>query len=200
VYSGLQFDSDVAPDPGQWDEKRLDYRAVAAALEDGRVVAWVQGRWEMGPRALGNRSLLASPFEAGTRDRLNTIKGREGFRPIAPACRIEDAGRAFDETFVDPHMLYTRRVVYRELNAVTHADGTARAQIVTEAGNRPFHELLTAFSEIAGIGVLCNTSLNHKGCGFINRTSDLLVFCDLAGVDDFVIADSWFTRRSISSR
>lgn len=87
VYSGLEFVPDTTPDPARWSATELDHRALARAIGSGRVVAWVQGRWEIAPRALGNRSLLAEPFHAATRDRLNQIKQREDYRPIAPCCR-----------------------------------------------------------------------------------------------------------------
>ena len=85
VYSGLEFEWDPEPDPARGSGARSTTTALADALAGGRVVAWVQGRWEIGPRALGNRSLLAEPFDARTRDRLNEIKQREDYRPIAPA-------------------------------------------------------------------------------------------------------------------
>jgi hydroxymethyl cephem carbamoyltransferase len=194
VYSGLEFEWDADPDPTRWSRSPLDLNALADALSGGRVVAWVQGRWEIGPRALGNRSLLAEPFDAQTRVRLNHIKQRESYRPIAPCCRIEDAGKAFDADFEDPYMLYFRRVRMRELQAVSHVDGSARVQTVTREGNPPLHDLLSAFSERHGVGVLCNTSLNFKGYGFINRMSNLAQFCEERLIDDMVVGDAWFER------
>ena len=91
-------------------------------------MAWVQGRWEIGPaRALGNRSLLGRALRFAQRAiASNEIKQREGYRPIAPVCRVEDLARAFDTTFEDPYMLYFRRVISPDLGAVTHVDGSAR--------------------------------------------------------------------------
>jgi hydroxymethyl cephem carbamoyltransferase len=194
VYGGFEFEWDTAPDSTLWERRPMDVRLLADALAGGRVVAWVQGRWEIGPRALGNRSLLAEPFQASTRDRLNQVKLREDYRPIAPVCRIEDAGRGFDADFDDPYMLYFRRVKAKELAAITHVDGTARVQTVRKEMNPRLHDLLSAFAERAGIGVLCNTSLNFKGFGFINRMSDLAKYCEQTGVDDFVVGDAWFQR------
>jgi hydroxymethyl cephem carbamoyltransferase len=196
VYCGLEFDHDREPDPTIWRRQRLDNGAVAEALAAGRIFAWVQGRWEMGPRALGNRSILAEPFNVATHDRLNEIKRREGYRPIAPCCRIEDVGEAFVEDFPDPYMLYFRRVRRPDLGAITHVDGSARVQTVTADSNTPLHDLLTAFAERTGVGVLCNTSLNFKGLGFINRMSDLVEYCGRRGLDDFVVGDAWFSRSS----
>ncbi|WP_441249578.1 carbamoyltransferase C-terminal domain-containing protein [Kitasatospora sp. McL0602] len=194
VYSGLPFDTDTTPDPDRWSARPLDPARLAEALSDGRVVAWVQGRWEIGPRALGHRSLLAEPFDPRTKDRLNAIKAREDYRPIAPVCRAEDVSSLFDSDFPDPHMLYFRRVRGRELGAVTHVDGTARVQTVTSEQEPTLHRLLSAFAGRHGAGVLCNTSLNFNGRGFINRMSDLVDYCEARGVDDMVVDDVWYSR------
>lgn len=194
VYSGLDFVGDVQPDAARWRSGPLDYDALAAALAAGRIVAWVQGRWEIGPRALGNRSILAEPFGTDTRDRLNEIKQREDYRPIAPCCRVEDLAAAFHEDFEDPYMLYFRRVRQSSgLRAVTHVDGSARVQTVREPGNPPLHRLLSAFAERRGLGVLCNTSLNFSGEGFVNHLSDLTRYCESRGISDMIVGDTWYT-------
>lgn len=194
VYSGLEFVVDAQPDPSSWERRPLRHDELAARLQDGAVVAWVQGRWEIGPRALGNRSLLAEPFHASTRDRLNEIKQREGYRPIAPVARVEDLASVFEDDFEDPYMLYFRRVRDCRLRAVTHVDGSARAQTVTREANEPLHDLLTAFAGRAGVGVLCNTSLNFNGHGFINRLSHLAQYCEERGIGDMVVGDAWYRR------
>jgi hydroxymethyl cephem carbamoyltransferase len=194
VCGGLEFEWDRRPNPARWSRFTLDHRAIAEVLTTGEPVAWVQGRWEIGPRALGSRSLLAEPFKAQTRDVLNAVKRRESYRPIAPCCRLEDAGKLFDADFEDPYMLYFRRVTAEGLEAVTHVDGSARAQTVTKETNEPLYDLLSAFAEIHGVGVLCNTSLNFKGRGFINRMSDLARYCELRGIIHMVVGDAWFTR------
>ena len=195
VYSGLEFVRDAEPDPALWERRRVDHAALAEALAEGRVVAWVQGRWEIGPRALGNRSLLADASDPAMKDRLNRIKQREDYRPIAPCCRLEDAGMVFNEDFADPYMLYFRTVKPGVIPAVTHVDGSARAQTVTRQGNAALYDLLTAVGRRTGVGVLCNTSLNFKGRGFINRMADLVRYCEERGVGDFVVGEEWFTRR-----
>lgn len=197
VYSGLPFVSDSDPDPEIWARGPLDYAAVARAIAAGDIVAWVQGRWEAGPRALGNRSLLAEPFNPRTRVVLNEIKQREGYRPIAPCCRVEDLDSVFSESFEDPYMLYFRRLKSDRFRAITHVDGTARVQTVRREANPSLHDLLTAFAGIAGAGVLCNTSLNLKGRGFINRTSDLAAYCEAREIGHMVVGDVWYRRRSV---
>jgi hydroxymethyl cephem carbamoyltransferase len=194
VYAGLEFEWDTEPDPAKWRRRQLDAAALADALAGSRIVAWVQGKWEIGPRALGARSILAQPFDAAIKDRLNEIKQREDYRPIAPCCRLEDVGRLFNDSHPDPYMLYFRTVRVDNLHAVTHVDGSARVQTVTKDSNGPLHNLLTVFGERHGAGVLCNTSLNFKGTGFINRMSDLSHYCETTGIDDMVVGDAWFER------
>jgi hydroxymethyl cephem carbamoyltransferase len=199
VYSGLEFEHDAEPDPARWERVPLTEQAAAEALDQGRVFAWVQGRWEIGPRALGNRSLLADARNPTMKDRLNEIKQREDYRPIAPCCRVEDMAEAFVDDYEDPYMLYFNRVRTDGLGAVTHVDGSARVQTVSGRTNERLHRLLTAVAERNGLGVLCNTSLNFKGYGFINRMSDLIRYCEERGVDDMVVADSWYrSARPIS--
>lgn len=195
VYSGLEFVHDTSPSADRWIRRPLIERDLAATVVDGHVVAFVQGRWEMGPRALGHRSLLAEPYTSATKDRLNAIKRRESYRPIAPCCRVEDLSKAFVEDFHDPHMLYFRHVRANSLRAVTHVDGSARAQSVTEASNPRLHGVLDAFAAQTGLGVLCNTSLNFNGTGFINRMSDLVAYCEARGIDEMVIDGDWYSRR-----
>lgn len=194
VYSGLEFVHDAEPDSLRWRQQQRDDRAIAAAIGRGNVVAWVQGRWEIGPRALGNRSLLAEPYSVATKDKLNQIKQREGYRPIAPCCREEDLAKAFFEDFPDPYMLYFRRVRAPRLDAVTHVDGSARVQSVTAASNPRLYSLLNAFAVESGLGLLCNTSLNQSRRGFINRMSDLIRYCDDQQIGHMVVGDRWYQR------
>ena len=93
-------------------------------------------------------------------------------------------------------MLYFRMVTTPDLGAVTHVDGSARCQTVTQESNPKLHDLLSVFSDRYGVGVLCNTSLNYKVKGFINRMSDLIPYCEERGVDDMVVGDSWYRRAS----
>lgn len=195
VYAGEEFVEDAGFDPSVYDVRPLDEADVAAFLEQGNVIAWVQGRYEMGPRALGNRSILAPPFSRETHERLNSIKQREGYRPIAPICLEADAHRWFNGALPDPHMLYFSDVRTDELQAVTHVDGSARTQTVTPEQNPQMARLLTAFKERTGYSVLCNTSLNYSGRGFINRTSDLVDYGEKHGLDGYVVNGTFATRR-----
>lgn len=194
VYRDKEFVDD-RPEMPDVDIYPLDLKRLAAFLNEQKIVGWAQGRCEIGPRALGNRSILAAPFASAMRDRLNTIKKREGFRPVAPICLEEEVGRHFDWQGPSPHMLYFQKVRNFELAAITHVDGTARAQTVNARQNPQMHKLLTAFREVSGAGVLCNTSLNFNGTGFINRTSDLYSYCKATGIDGFVYHDKFCVFR-----
>jgi predicted NodU family carbamoyl transferase len=195
VYAGERFVEDVTPDPARYDVRPLVAAEVARYLEQGNIVGWARGRYEMGPRALGNRSILAAPFTEDTTVRLNGIKRREGYRPIAPICLESDAEKWFVGSVQDPYMLYFNHVTSDDLKAITHIDGTARTQTMTHEGNAAVADLLEAFRDITGFSVLCNTSLNNNGRGFINRTSDLLEYGEKHGLDGYVVNDTFITPR-----
>jgi predicted NodU family carbamoyl transferase len=195
VYSGLEFRTQGAIDADAYDVFEDNDVFVADLLDQDLILGWVHGRYEIGPRALGNRSILAAPFKDKTRIRLNEIKQREQFRPIAPACLSEDAQTLFGCDHESPHMLYTYGATTSALRAVTHVNGTARLQTVTTRSNRRLHDLLAAFKAITGYGVLCNTSLNFKGKGFINNITDLDVYAAEHGLDGFVVEGRAYLRK-----
>jgi predicted NodU family carbamoyl transferase len=187
VYSGLEFVANDEFEACLFDEYKTNYEMIADMLASNLIVGWVNGKYEIGPRALGNRSIVASPFETSTRVRLNEIKQREQFRPIAPVCLEEDAVRWFGCNHPSPFMLYTHLVSTDALAAVTHVNGTARIQTVSSVTNGHLHELLMAFKARTGYGVLCNTSLNFKGRGFINNITDLSAYTIEHKLDGFVV-------------
>jgi predicted NodU family carbamoyl transferase len=195
VYSGLEFRTDCAFDANAYDVFVNDDGLVADLLAQDLIVGWAHGRYEIGPRALGNRSILAAPFKDETRVRLNEIKKREQFRPIAPVCLREEAETWFGCDHESPHMLYTYRAKTRDLRAVTHVNGTARLQTVTSHSNRRLHDLLAAFKAITGYGVLCNTSLNFNGKGCINNLTDLDAYAAERGLDGFVVEGRAYLRQ-----
>lgn len=195
VYSGKPFD-----DRGSFSHERYDVHSmssdeVAELLHGGLILGWVGGKYEIGPRALGNRSILAAPFDARTTVRLNEIKQREQFRPIAPACLEGDAALWFGCNEPSPYMLFTYSATTGSLPAVTHVNGTARLQTVSSGSNRRLHALLTAFKARTGYGVLCNTSLNFKGKGFINNVADLDLYTREHSLDGFVVEGRVHLRR-----
>lgn len=196
VYSGLSFRMDSSPPPERYEIFDANAAEVADLLASGLILGWVSGRYEIGPRALGNRSILAAPFESSTTKRLNEIKRRESFRPIAPVCLSEDAKDLFGCDRESPHMLYTYRVATEALAAITHANGSARVQTVTAQSNRALYELLLAFKRRTGYGVLCNTSLNFNGKGAINGMRDLDKYISENNLDGFVVEGVAYLLRS----
>lgn len=185
VYAGQPFYDDAFTLPCS-AAPEFDLQAVANALTDGEVIGWARGNCEIGPRALGNRSILAAPFDPQLRARLNRIKGRPADAPVAPVCMAEDVGLHFRPASDSPHMLYFREVTDSRLQAITHVNGSARVQTVSRADNACLYDLLAEFKRLTGVGVLCNTSLNFSGAGFINRTSDLYHFAREFGLDGFL--------------
>jgi carbamoyltransferase len=152
---------------GKLRYRRLENVAeeVAAVLAQDKIVGWFQGRMEFGPRALGARSILASPLNADMQARLNEIKDREDFRPVAPVVLEEEAGHWFIGADVSPFMLFVHEVApdkASRIPAVRHVDGTARIQTVNERQNPRYYNLLKAFQRRTGVPVLVNTSFNTR--------------------------------------
>jgi carbamoyltransferase len=155
--------------PSDWSNRPCDIEELAKVLEvEGEPVVVVHGRAELGPRALGHRSIIAPATQPGMKDRLNAMKGREWYRPVAPICLENRAAEVFSPGTRDPYMLFDHAVRpdWRErIPAVVHLDGSARLQTV-DTDNGTMHRLLTAYERSTGIPVLCNTSANFKGSGF----------------------------------
>ena len=151
--------------------------AVADVLASDGVVAWFQGRSEYGPRALGHRSFLADPRNPANVERMNAVKGREEFRPVAPIVLLDAAPTIFDGVLPSPYMLFVHRVRdgWRErIPAVAHVDGTARAQTVDRTEEPLVAALLDAFARRTGVPVLVNTSLNTAGRPMVDDPRDAL--------------------------
>ncbi len=203
-----------APDAGEIAEllRRTAVRAVdytdrfetlaseaARLLAAQRLVGWFQGPMEFGPRALGNRSILADPRSPDARDRLNTlVKQREDFRPFAPSVLADHAHEHFDLPHPSRFMLETCRVTSPlELPAITHADGSARPQTVSPAENPRFAELLEAFCQLTGCPMLLNTSFNIRGQPIVHTAENALLTMAVAGLDDLVLGDFLISREGL---
>ncbi|GAA2247771.1 carbamoyltransferase [Streptomyces ruber] len=159
---------------------------VAEELARDGVVAWFQGRSEYGPRALGHRSLLAHPGRAENLERLNTVKGREEFRPVAPMVLAERAAGLFEGPLPSPYMLFVHDVVreWRDrIPAVVHVDGTARVQTVDARQEPLVARMLRAFERRTGLPVVVNTSLNTAGRPMVDDPRDALECFGSAPVD-----------------
>ncbi|MFD0024506.1 carbamoyltransferase C-terminal domain-containing protein [Streptomyces sp. NPDC058382] len=165
--------------------------AAAALLAQHRIVGWVQGPLEFGPRALGHRSILAHPGHAATRDRLNAIKQRAAYRPFAPAVLAEHATEWFMSAG-DPFMnrvAHVRRCRADRIAAVTHHDGTARVQSVA-TDHQGLHELLQRFHEHTGLPLLLNTSFNLKGTPILRSAEQAVQAAAGLGLDALAVGDT----------
>jgi carbamoyltransferase len=165
--------------------------AVAASLAANEIVAWFQGRSEYGPRALGHRSLLAHPGYAANLERLNDVKGREQFRPVAPMVLADRAADMFSRgPLPSPYMLFVHDVApgWRDrIPAVVHVDGTARIQSVDRADKPLLARMLECFERRTGLPVVVNTSLNTAGRPMVDDPRDALECFGSAPIDTMAI-------------
>jgi carbamoyltransferase len=199
-YLGPDIDIDAGPLDLGSPSGRARIAAAAANLGRGAVIGWAHGRLEFGPRALGNRSILADPRSASTRDRVNAaVKFREGFRPLAPVVLAERAS----EYFVIPagataaHMtaaFAVRPEVRDQIPAVVHSDGTARVQVVDRAQAPLLAALLDDFDRLTGVPVLLNTSLNVKGQPMAARLADAIWTYENSAMDLLYAGAQVFTK------
>ncbi len=170
-YVGPEYSEDKIKEAiiaKEYEYERFDNIAevIARLLSEGKIVANYQGRLELGPRALGNRSLLASPENYEMLVRMNELKGREVWRPLAPAVMYDHQTECFDSDIFSPHMTKNFMVLNEmknRLEAITHVDGTARIQSVTREYNELFYNIINEFYKLTGIPVVINTSFNVKG-------------------------------------
>ncbi|MCC6691533.1 MAG: carbamoyl transferase, partial [Bacteroidia bacterium] len=166
---------------------------AAKKLAEGKIVGWFQGRLEFGPRALGNRSIIANPLVAEMKNVLNArVKFREGFRPFAAIVLEEDCGKYFDCAYPNPYMLmvYNVRSEYLgKLPAITHTDNSVRIQTVNQSENPQMRDLLEAFRKETGYSVLINTSFNIKGEPIVAKPDDAVRSFAIADMDYLVIGN-----------
>lgn len=170
---------------------------VARLIDNGKIVAWYEGAAEFGPRALGHRSILADPRNPATLARVNTIKQREWFRPVAPMVTEESATKYFEAECYSPYMQFVwpvREEHRRALPAVTHVDGGARIQSVRKQGNERVYALLEAFEELTGFPVLVNTSLNVRGEPIV-ETPDEAVATFLSSELDVLVVGEYVVEK-----
>jgi carbamoyltransferase len=172
--------------------------ATARILADGGIVGWFQGRSEFGPRALGHRSLLADPRDPDMLHRLNDVKGREQFRPVAPMVPLERANEIFEGVTPSPFMLFVHRVrpAWRSrIPAVVHVDGTARVQTIDRCEEPLVADLLDRFGDLTGVPVLVNTSFNTAGRPMVDHPRDALECFGASPIDALAIGPYLVRRR-----
>ena len=166
---------------------------TAKILNEGNIICWHQGGMEIGPRALGNRSILANPVLPDMKDKINAeVKHREAYRPFAPSCTVEARQEFFDIEVEAPFMLKVCDVLEDKksvLPAITHVDGSARLQTVRKETNPRYHELLTKFGELSGAPVLLNTSFNIMGEPIVESPYDAIRCFFSTGLDVLVLGN-----------
>lgn len=188
---------------GQLHSELLSGRALTEAtavlLAKGKIVGWIQGRAEFGPRALGSRSILADPRSVEARDRLNSeVKFRETFRPYAPSILHKHGDEYFESYQESPFMeraLRFKREVVNSIPAVIHVDGTGRLQTVKREWNRPFYDVIDHFKTLTGIPLVLNTSYNVMGRPMVHTVEDALALYLTTGIDALAIGDRLFTKQ-----
>lgn len=180
--------------------RKLENVAEEAAeiLAQDKIIGWYQGRMEFGPRALGGRSIIASPINPSMQARLNEVKDREDFRPVAPVVLEEEAGKWFNNAVYSPFMLFVYDVAEDKADkipAVRHTDGTARIQTINEQQNKPYYDLLKAFYNKTGVPVLVNTSFNTLGKPIVCTPRDAIE-CFWSSPFDALIIGSFIIEKN----
>lgn len=197
-YLGPGFDD--ATIESELQRARIPYRRcedvaseAAQELAEGRIVGWFQGRAEYGPRALGNRSILADPRRPEMKDQLNArVKFREPFRPFAPSVLEERTGELFEQSAPSPFMLqvyFTREDKVDTIPSVTHIDRGARVQTVSRRDNPRYHALIGAFAELTGVPCVLNTSFNIRGEPIVHNVADALKCFFTTDMDVLFVGD-----------
>jgi len=182
--------------------KKTTKGEIASLIKQGKIIGLVYGDSEVGPRALGNRSIVCDPSILDMKDILNSkVKFREWYRPFAPFCKLEDALTYFDSPNYDnlEYMSYAPLVKeeYKEkLPSVTHVDGSSRLQTVTEKSHKHFYDLLTEFGKLSDTNVLINTSFNIRGYPILSTIEDALYVLDNTEIDYVVVEDYIFSKGS----
>jgi carbamoyltransferase len=178
-------------------------KTAAMLLAKGRLIGWYQGRGEFGPRALGNRSILADPRDARNRDRINNaVKFREEWRPFAPSVLEEEGPQLFESYHATPFMNLTfqvRKERRAEIAAAVHIDGSARVQSVTRKQNKLYYDLIKSFAEITGVPAVLNTSFNLKGEPIVNTPFDAIRTFYTSGLDALIIDRYLLLKQAVST-
>lgn len=174
------------------------YRLAAKALFEGKIVGWFQGRMEGGPRALGNRSILANPRIKNMHNFVNEIKSRENWRPLAPSILEEYIGDYFEETALSPFMLQNHRVKpqkAKEIPAVVHKDFTARYQSVSSDSNKTYYLLIKNFCKLTGTPIVMNTSLNIGGEPLVCTPEQAIKTFYGSAIDCLALGNYWISKK-----
>jgi len=178
IYKGIRREINI-------DGVKTSPEEVASLFADGKVVSIFQSRSECGARALGNRSILYDPRDPNGRDKINKLKGREEYRPLAATVLYEHAKDWFDMSFLDesPYMLYALDVLSDKIPAVCHVDNTCRVQTLKKKFNLHYYELINQFYKITGVPLLLNTSFNLAGDTIVETVEDAIRTLNMSEID-----------------
>jgi carbamoyltransferase len=173
-------------------------KETADFIANGEIIGWFQGRMEIGPRALGNRSILADPRSEKSKEYVNKkVKFREPFRPFAPSILLEEVSEWFAHDAPAPYMIRVYDIKENKqsrIPSVTHADGTGRLQTVSAEDNQKYHQLISEFDELTGIPILLNTSFNIRGEPIVNSPIDA-VQCFLGSGIDYLVMNEFVAEK-----
>lgn len=189
------------------DSSKIPYETLsdpasraAKLIANGAIVGWFQERAEIGPRALGNRSILADPRIPEMKDIMNKrVKHREPFRPFAPSILIEETGNYFEKNHATPFMLHIfqiRKEMRNVIPAVTHVDGSGRLQTVSKEANPLYWQLITEFQKLTGVPVVFNTSFNDKGEPIVNTSKDAVKCFYTTGMDYLIMGNYLLNKKT----
>lgn len=183
----------------KYDAKKVTVQEVAELIVDGKIIGLVQGNSEVGPRALGNRSIICDPSYENMKDILNAkVKFREWFRPFAPVVRAEEVEKFFEFKGEAEYMSFAPKVKEEfrgKLASITHVDGTARVQTVTEEQNKYLYDIITEIDKIKNIGVILNTSFNIKGKPILTKIEEALYVLENTDLDYVLINEYLFKQK-----
>jgi len=206
VYQGKEYSEKEIKNALNNEKLVIDYQKMsfdelsklaAKKIKENYIIGWFQGRSEMGPRALGNRSILASPASSKMKDALNLkVKHRENFRPFAPSVLREKVSEWFDIDFDAPYMIFNAQVKQPKIiPAVTHKDGSARLQTVSKKDNEHYYKLIKEFEKLTKIPVVINTSFNDNE-SIVETPQDALNCFLRTGIDYLFLGDYFVSKKS----
>jgi carbamoyltransferase len=182
-----------------YNAKKVNVPIITDLIKSGKIIGVIRGGSEIGPRALGNRSIICDPTIRDMKDILNLkVKFREWFRPFAPVCRVEDSEIFFDDVFESEFMSYAPKIKeeFREsLPSITHNDGTGRLQTVNKDGHQLFYDILTELKNRGELPVILNTSFNIKGKPILTSISDAIHVLEETELDYVLIDDYLFEKK-----
>ena len=182
-----------------YNAEKIDINKIVDLIKSGKIIGTIQGNSEIGPRALGNRSIICDPTIKNMKDILNSkVKFREWFRPFAPVCRQEDCELFFDDVFESDYMSYAPKIkekFWEIIPSITHNDGTGRLQTVNENGNKLFYNILSELKKRNEPPVILNTSFNIKGKPILTSIEDALYVLEETDLDYVLIDDYLFEKK-----